>query len=178
MKGVAKMKFFKLMLHSHEIHTQEDFEKQYCLKFKSMIFSKSGYSFGFSYSPNEYQEFTRDENNIRIIIDNSIKQQLITNWIFYKLVDNLDEFGLKLVDCKIFDADFEDIVENLDELIYKFQSIFVDGEYRLKELTLKTSDYYQIVIMRNGVIGVDEEVVHSKSILLQKLIDFLGYGIL
>lgn len=168
------MEYFKILTQSK--YNAEEFSVKYKAKFKRIIFGKSGNSFGISYTPNDYSKLLAEDEIFHIFVKESIKQLLMNNWRFARLLEFSCELQISVVDCTIKDIKLEEILE--DDVFGKdfLLDYLSDNENEITKMKFRTKEKYLVTIMNNGVIGVDEELIDSNDHIVSRLLDFVSYG--
>lgn len=168
------MEYFKILTHTK--NSPEEFSDKYKIKFKRMIFGKSGCSFGISYTPNGYSKLLGEEEMFSLFVKESIKQLLMNNWRFEKLLEFSKELQINVVDCTFKDMELDEILDD-DILETEFLlNYLAENEKEIIKMKFRTKEQYLVTIMNNGVIGIDEELIESNDTLVSRLIDFVSYG--
>ncbi|MGL9728968.1 hypothetical protein [Enterococcus sp. DIV0756] len=166
------MEFFKVLTQTN--FNTSSFSKKHNIS--KMIVGNSGYSFALKYSPNEYQALLSDEDFYNFLIEMSIKQLLMSNWKFIQLAISAKNLRIELVDCELFDDDIGNYLQEEDFDFSLFLQLISEYDFRISKLFFRTNSQCMIVIMNNGVIGLDEEILDKEYEIIAQLLDFLSYG--
>lgn len=168
------MEYFKILTQSN--NNIERFSDKYKMKFERMIVSKSGYCFGISYTPNHYSKFLVQNGIVDLFIKESIKQLLMNNWRFEQLLEYSDELQMDIVDCTVNNIELDELLE--DETLSREHLLdyLIDNENEIMKMKFRTKEQYLVILMNNGVIGVDEELIEEDSLVVPRLLDFVSYG--
>ncbi|NKD38687.1 hypothetical protein HED42_11115 [Enterococcus casseliflavus] len=166
------MEFFKVLTQTN--FNTDSFSKK--RNISKMIVGNSGYSFALKYSPNEYQTLLSDENFYNFLIELSVKQLLMSNWKFIQLTSFAKDLKIELVDCELIDDDIGNYLQEEDFDFSLFLQLVSEYDFRISKLFFRTTNQYMIVIMNNGVIGLDEEILDREYEIIAQLLDFLSYG--
>lgn len=177
--GVKTMEYYKVLL-------QRDIEKYDFtaeLKGKNIKYftgNKRG-SLAIIYNPEKYNRFLKDDNVFEKYQLSSIKQLILTNQKFEFLNKTNNLKFLKLSDFKI-DEEYEDIKKEIWELEElnineKINILINEYEVSIKEYIYRTHEQKRMVkILKNGVVGVDQEIIKNELSIVKHLIDILNYG--
>ncbi|EMF0559525.1 TPA: hypothetical protein ACNKJ7_001970 [Enterococcus faecium] len=166
------MEYFKVLTQTK--FNTVSFSKKY--NFSKLITGKSGYSFGVKYSPNEYKEMLSNDYIFNLFIDFSVKQLMMNNWKFINLIKSANDLKIKLVDCEFVDIELHDVMSDEDMDITDISYILENDSFEISKLYFRTSDLYMLIVMNNGVIGIDEELLKSEHETVSNILDFLSYG--
>ncbi|EGP5462105.1 hypothetical protein D1Z38_13515, partial [Enterococcus faecium] len=83
---------------------------------------------------------------------------------------------IKLVDCEFVDIELHDVMSDEDMDITDISYILENDSFEISKLYFRTSDLYMLIVMNNGVIGIDEELLKSEHETVSNILDFLSYG--
>ncbi|NTL63928.1 hypothetical protein HQ703_09385 [Enterococcus faecium] len=111
-----------------------------------------------------------------LFIDFSVKQLMMNNWKFINLIKSANDLKIKLVDCEFVDIELHDVMSDEDMDITDISYILENDSFEISKLYFRTSDLYMLIVMNNGVIGIDEELLKSEHETVSNILDFLSYG--
>lgn len=143
---------------------------------KNYIVGESGYSFAIPYSPQSFNTWLMDDQIFRIFIDSTVKQLMLSNHKFLKLINMQGRFNLTLVDCKIKDTDIHDLLEGEDLNSEIIEEVIQENEYSIMQLHFRTQNHYMVTLKSNGVLGIDTELSKEEIMNIKELIDFISFG--
>lgn len=169
------MEYFKVLTQTK--FNTVSFSKK--CNFSNLIIGKSGYSFGIKYSPNEYKKMLSNDHIFNLFIDFSVKQLMMNNWKFINLIESSNDLKIKLVDCNFVNSELDDVIDDEDidftdtaDICYLLE----DENLEISKLHFRTSESYMLIVMNNGVIGIDDELLNSEHETVANILDFLSYG--
>lgn len=170
--GGDTMRFFKVL--SQTKLSTVSFSEEYASS--EVIVGGSKYSFGVEYSPNEYRRILADDTVFNLFIRLSVKQLLMNNWKFINLIESSSDLRLRLITCELVDGNIDDFLEYENLNPDSISRVLTEYDVRVSKLFFRTSDQYMVIVMNNGVIGLDEELLSSEYETIAQLLDFLSYG--
>lgn len=168
------MEYFKILTHNKK-------NVEYLsgiIDCNKLLVSKSGEAFGIKYDPNEYSKLLKNKDVINLFIKKSVKQLLMNNWRYEELLNFSTKLQLNLVDCTLKDIKLYKILDDEELNIDTLHEYIFDKDIEITKMKFRTLSRgkYLIIIMNNGVIGVDEELLIEKCSIVPKLLDFVSYG--
>ncbi|AIM17179.1 hypothetical protein HW35_13775 [Bacillus sp. X1(2014)] len=152
------------------------------LKMKNLEFIKGNHSnsFAIKYNPESYNKLLNDSMFFREFKSRAIQQLFVTNQKYLAILNYDDFFNMEMVDCLFVEEDEGSMyLEELDELTLESIKYIVERySLNIKEVTFITKESKRsIVLMKNGVIGVDNGLTKSEHQKLQVFIDTLNLGL-
>lgn len=133
-------------------------------------------SFAIPYSPEIFNSWLNQSKIFALFVNDIITQALLTNSKFSFLLLFCNELKFKLVDCKFDNIELDDVLEGEELNEENLQYIIDSTELRLMKLTFRTKNNFIVAIKRNGVLEIDEEVLHEDILEVRYLLDFLNFG--
>lgn len=168
------MEYFKILTHNkRNIDYLSD-----VIEDDKVIVSKSGGAFGISYDPNEYSKFLKNEEVLNLFIKKSVKQLLMNNWRYEELLKFSKKLQLNLIDCTLKNIELYEILDD-EELNTDFLLEYIsEKNIEITKMKFRTADLkkYLVIVMNNGVIGIDDELLIKNYSVVPKLLDFVSYG--
>lgn len=142
-------------------------------------------SIAVSYSPNTYFDFISDEKILAEFQRRYIKQLFVTNQKFMGISKHEKEFNLKLENCIFDDVDSDEVLSMYFDQSEKItispdliEKVLKENELQIKEMTYRTMESKRkIIIQKNGVLGIDNNLNEKEQKLVKKLIDTLNIGL-
>ncbi|PEF41616.1 hypothetical protein CON84_00615 [Bacillus sp. AFS094228] len=136
-------------------------------------------SFAIKYNPDTFNQLLNNSAIFREYKSRFIQQLFVTNQKFLAILNYSDFFNMKMAACLFVEDDNSMYLEEYDELSTEIIEDVVDRfGFHIKEITFLTNDSKrEIVLQKNGVIGIDNGLTESEYSKLLKFIDTLNFGL-
>lgn len=166
------MKFYKILYQIN--HKTPPFYRQVYLN--DYIVGKNNYSFAILYSPQSYNDWLLDDEIFQIFIDSTIKQLVVSNYKFLRILMIIEKLDLNLVDCKFKGVNLDELLEYEQFNINKVMDLLEYEDYELMNVTFRTKRQNVITLKSNGVLGIDEGMSEEEMYNIKRLIEFVSFG--
>lgn len=136
-------------------------------------------SFAIKYSPESYNALLNDDKLFNIFQDCSVQQLFVTNQKYLAISKYNDFFDFELRDCKFDEDDGDYFLEELGEVSLEDIEYLTDNyHFKIKQIVYITKESKrQIILQKNGVIGIDNGLNDIEYDNVLKFIDTLNLGL-
>lgn len=173
------MEYFKILLQ----RDIEKFDFTLILKEKDICYIKGNAkgSLAVKYNPESYNILMRDDKVFEKYQLSSIKQLMMTNEKFEFLSNSAKLKFLNLVNFKVkglTDEEIEELYdfENADNR-KRIEILINEYEINISEYIFRTNEQKRMIkVKKNGVIGVDQNIIENDIDSIKKVMDLLNYG--
>ncbi|HDJ6493230.1 TPA: hypothetical protein PQ847_002667, partial [Staphylococcus aureus] len=133
------------------------------------------------YNPESYNILMRDDKVFEKYQLSSIKQLMMTNEKFEFLSNSSKLKFLNLVNFKVKELTDEEIEELYDfenaDNRKRIEILINEYEINISEYIFRTSEQKRMIkVQKNGVIGVDQNIIDNDIDSIKKVMDLLNYG--
>lgn len=136
-------------------------------------------SFAMKYDPETFNKLLSSNSIFREYNDRSVQQLFVTNQKFLVILDYMQSFDIEIKSC-LFDEDSDSkYLDEYDDFSPEVVGIVVrEHGFNIKEIIfITTESKRQIILQKNGVIGIDSGLTESENQKVLKLIDTLNFGL-
>ncbi|HDA7154825.1 hypothetical protein B1T38_13955, partial [Staphylococcus aureus] len=138
-------------------------------------------SLAVKYNPESYNILMRDDKVFEKYQLSSIKQLMMTNEKFEFLSNSSKLKFLNLVNFKVKELTDEEIEELYDfenaDNRKRIEILINEYEINISEYIFRTSEQKRMIkVQKNGVIGVDQNIIDNDIDSIKKVMDLLNYG--
>lgn len=136
-------------------------------------------SFAIKYDPETFNQFLNYDIVFREYKNKSIQQLFVTNQKFLAILNHNHFFNMKMKACLFVEDPKDKYLDEYDELSIETIEDVVDRYgFHIKEVIFTTDESKRkIILQKNGVIGIDNELTSAEQSEVLKFIDTLNFGL-